>query len=444
MNRKIRRSFYVLDVEPGATPDQTKQAYLTLVKIWHPDRFANDPDLTRKASEKMKEINQAYDEVKAWQSARARSAPRHSRADADSRDTETYEAEEFQRSRRAARGGFATNVSGTIRNRVILMLALGASIVVSFYLISDSVREWAATPPPQFAGQAEYNQTREAVFQKTRAAAERGERFAQANLAFMYFDGRGAATNKLEAVRWHRRAAEQGEVSSQVALGRCLYSGDGVPLDYAAAAYWFQRAAEQGDAESQERLGQCYARGEGAATDLPHAYYWLAAAAAQGRATAATARDDVFLRMTRAQQETAQRLVTERTVARAAKSATNDLAKFRAAAEKGDRAAQNQLGVAFQTGSGVPQNLAEAARWYRLAAEQGDAYAQANLAGLCAAGQGVETDFIEAYKWWNLASAQGHRTAAASRDSLAARMSAEQILDAQRRSTEFIQRKLQR
>jgi|GEM_PF-2939933 hypothetical protein len=44
MNRKIRRHFYTLDIEPGATPEQVKQACVALAKIWHPDRFANEPD----------------------------------------------------------------------------------------------------------------------------------------------------------------------------------------------------------------------------------------------------------------------------------------------------------------------------------------------------------------------------------------------------------------
>ena len=46
---------------------------------------------------------------------------------------------------------------------------------------------------------------------------------------------------------------------------------------------------------------------------------------------------------------------------------------FRLAAEQGDATAQNNLGVRYGTGRGVPQDDAEAVRWYRLAAEQGHA-----------------------------------------------------------------------
>ena len=57
----------------------------------------------------------------------------------------------------------------------------------------------------------------------------------------------------------------------------------------------------------------------------------------------------------------------------------DEIDAIRLAAEQGDADAQYNLGTMFATGQGLPQNNAEAARWYRLAAEQGDANAQRNL-----------------------------------------------------------------
>lgn len=63
-----RRAWYdVLGVGPAATAEQTRAAYLTLVKTWHPDRFAAAPALAARAEEQLKEINAAYDEARAWQ-----------------------------------------------------------------------------------------------------------------------------------------------------------------------------------------------------------------------------------------------------------------------------------------------------------------------------------------------------------------------------------------
>ena len=46
---------------------------------------------------------------------------------------------------------------------------------------------------------------------------------------------------------------------------------------------------------------------------------------------------------------------------------------LRPLADQGDAVAQYNLGVMHANGHGVPQNYAEAAKWYRLAADQGDA-----------------------------------------------------------------------
>ena len=48
-------------------------------------------------------------------------------------------------------------------------------------------------------------------------------------------------------------------------------------------------------------------------------------------------------------------------------------------AEQGDAKAQYNLGVMCRKGHGVPQNDAEAAKWYRKAAKQGDAEAKSLL-----------------------------------------------------------------
>ena len=47
------------------------------------------------------------------------------------------------------------------------------------------------------------------------------------------------------------------------------------------------------------------------------------------------------------------------------------LREYRPLAEQGDAAAQAALGVIYHYGQGVPQDYAEAVRWYRKAAAQG-------------------------------------------------------------------------
>ena len=57
--------YKVLGVSPEATDAEIKKAYYELAKKYHPDNCPNE-DLKNLASEKMKEINEAYDTIKAW------------------------------------------------------------------------------------------------------------------------------------------------------------------------------------------------------------------------------------------------------------------------------------------------------------------------------------------------------------------------------------------
>src|SRR6266511_1247986 len=66
MTTEIHRCFRVLELGPSATLEQVKQAYRELVKVWHPDRFTNDAKLQRKAQERLKEINIAYETLEQF------------------------------------------------------------------------------------------------------------------------------------------------------------------------------------------------------------------------------------------------------------------------------------------------------------------------------------------------------------------------------------------
>ncbi len=51
-------------------------------------------------------------------------------------------------------------------------------------------------------------------------------------------------------------------------------------------------------------------------------------------------------------------------------------------ADRGDAEAQNNLGVAYESGSGVLKDMKKAIKYYKLAADQGYGDAQYNL-GVC-------------------------------------------------------------
>ena len=69
----MRDPYSVLGIRPDAGDEEVKQAYRELARKYHPDHYRNS-DLADLASEKMKEINAAYEEIQKARSARSAGA----------------------------------------------------------------------------------------------------------------------------------------------------------------------------------------------------------------------------------------------------------------------------------------------------------------------------------------------------------------------------------
>ena len=142
-----------------------------------------------------------------------------------------------------------------------------------------------------------------------------------------------------------------------------------------ALAIW-QPLAESGDAESQYGLGMMYGNGFGVPMDDALAIKWYGLAAEQGHADAL-----------------------------------------------------NNLGIMHQNGWGVPLNEEEAVRLFTLAAEHGVAEAMVALGRHYAMDFAAAYDPVQAYKWFSLAAELGEMDAAAKRDTIAGKMTVEQVAD---------------
>ncbi len=55
--------YQVLGLNSGAPEKEIIEAYKVLVKVWHPDRFSSDPDIHKIATEKIKEIDEAFKQI---------------------------------------------------------------------------------------------------------------------------------------------------------------------------------------------------------------------------------------------------------------------------------------------------------------------------------------------------------------------------------------------
>ncbi|HCF2456956.1 TPA: SEL1-like repeat protein [Pseudomonas aeruginosa] len=80
---------------------------------------------------------------------------------------------------------------------------------------------------------------------------------------------------------------------------------------------------------------------------------------------------------------------------------------YRKAAMQGHALSQNALGWIYMNGLGVAQDDVNAVEWWRKAAEQGEAAAQSSLAFMYSTGRGVAQDDILAVAWWHKAAEQG-------------------------------------
>jgi len=87
------------------------------------------------------------------------------------------------------------------------------------------------------------------------------------------------------------------------------------------------------------------------------------------------------------------------------------LALWQPLAVQGNPVAQNNLGVMYLDGKGVPQNMSEAVRYLSLAAAAGSSLGQNNLGGLYREGKGVPRDYVLAARWFTASAGQGNAAA---------------------------------
>ncbi len=229
------------------------------------------------------------------------------------------------------------------------------------------------------------------TIEQLKKAANQGNKEAQFQLGFDYYEGVGVKQDYKEAVYWFSKAAEQGNVDAQHNLGVMYYNGEGVAQDYKAAVQWYSKAAQQGHADAQFNLGNMYREGQGVAQDYKAAEQWYSKAAQQGYAKAQT---NLGLMYKKGQG-----------VAQDYKAAVQWFSK---AAQQGLAEAQNSLGLMYNNGLGVVQDYKAAMQWYSKADEQGYALAQINLGNMYREGQGVAQDYEAAVQWYSKAAEQGN------------------------------------
>ena len=208
-----------------------------------------------------------------------------------------------------------------------------------------------------------------------------GDASAKFELAVKHRTGDGVPLNLAEAVIWYAQAALGGHAVALSTLRLAArdevegaqrhleaVEGDGIAKFALAVAFKYGRGVRQSDAEADRWCRLAAEQGH----PLDQYYHF---AAALTPALLAEVHDD-----------------------------PEAVGLFRSMAEQAGAAeAQVALGDAYRQGQGVPQDDAEAFRWYQLAAEQDHFGAQVELARSYLEGFGVSQDYELAHIWANRA-----------------------------------------
>jgi general secretion pathway protein A len=129
------------------------------------------------------------------------------------------------------------------------------------------------------------------------------------------------------------------------------------------------------------------------------------------------------------------------------------------AAEHGQPDAQYELGMAYISGRGVPQDYVSAYSWLVLANSAGEPHSQdaiqvlthkltpsdvarvrSRLADMYANGVGVSADYVRAYTWFRLAEAAGERSSRGQKQQLVRNMTPEQVIEAEQRAADWLKK----
>ncbi len=129
-------------------------------------------------------------------------------------------------------------------------------------------------------------------------------------LATLAKQGRGMPKSDIVAADWMAKAAQAGHIPAEIEYAIMLFNGTGVARDETAAAKLFLRAAAKGNPIAQNRIARLYQIGRGVPTDSIEAAAWHLAARARGLDDPAL--DQLFDRLTPAQQGRAARLAADR------------------------------------------------------------------------------------------------------------------------------------
>lgn len=207
-----------------------------------------------------------------------------------------------------------------------------------------------------------YNKTYESVIRYRSSLlfkADQGERYNQFLLGEWFNNHNSQSSYKGEAIKWYKRAAETDHYEAMYKLGEC-YEETG---SFSLAIKWLKKAAEGGNRKSYIKLGQLYLYGGMVNKDVEEALKYFRLVLDEDISAADLCNIGYSF-------DVGDTVPVDKFKA---------VEYYRKAAEKGDIVAHYNIGVCYENGSGVLQNIEIAKDWYKKASEQGYSQAQQAL-----------------------------------------------------------------
>ena len=215
-----------------------------------------------------------------------------------------------------------------------------------------------------------------------RKAADGGKVAAMNDIGFMYQMGYGVEQSYSLALEWYLKAAELGSALAMCNIGFLYDIGCGVPQSYSMALEWYLKAVEGGESQAMCNIGVLYEYGQGVPQSYSKALEWYQQAANAGNMNAVNAIDNLYnsgVIGVNENVETPESEVSEIVIVEEA-----DIPEIPSivvpelgsevsdeATENGNARALYNLGLLYEQGQGVPQNISMALKWYRKAADAG-------------------------------------------------------------------------
>jgi TPR repeat protein len=324
---------------------------------------------------------------------------------------------------------------------------------------------------PKDQAEATRWQTRE--FATRLAAAERGIAAEQRELGDMYTHGIGVRPHPATAFSWYLKAAEGGDLEAQSRVAACYESGTGVIEDRAEAIRWYGTALDAG-ASPTWRIAHCFL--DAPITDERIARHLATSFERQVLVSEPLARAlyAYHVRSSHAELAATWRQRADALVVPPTAEAIERFHTTKELAHGGSAKYMFLLGLSYAGGVGVAADDQAAWEWFSKAAKLGSCDALIQLAAWCDMGKvpaatpglavtclttaaergssagayqlglkhyhgrGVPKDIAVAYMWFNIGAARNDERAAGARDLVEARLTKDQIAEAQRLTRDWM------